>query len=321
MNKKFFLAGAMAASLSLNCSGQNCVKFIDYQNKTIDTKGLNMKLFGQPVGVGATSVTPLYREVGDQVQKLDLLQYNICEQLKNIKTDFMREKLQAQYTNMLMKMMELCKLEGQPETSATTVANTAAEEAVVPTPTPTPTPTPAPEPAVIPPAGGGSLDDVLDVEVNFPCFGDAFFSNNGMIRASGMESSMDAQIAKRAARTVALEELASKIEITVNSVTEDHFIRTQNGMNEEIQKKIEGTTKTSVNKTLTGYKTACEKFTQNRETKKYSCYMALEISEENALKPVYEELQKDAALKKALPTYDKFKQTFNEVMKTFEDSF
>ena len=349
MNKKIIITCAVALSLSLNCFGQKCVKFIDYQNKTIDTKGINMKLFGQPMGAGESTVTPVLRTADIKLQQLDLLQYNICEQLKNIKTDFMREKLQAQYMNLLMQMMKLQQSDGATQqqlaqelitgnmTGSTqplpeVVENNEAapvpdpspspQPAPAPTPTPAPTPNPAPVPAPVPaPAPAVWDDDILDVDISFPCFGDDYTSAPGFIRASGMETSMDAQIAKRAARTVAVEELASKIEITVKSVTEDYFLRTQKGLNEEIEKRIEGKTQTSVNRTLNGYKTVCEKFTLNRETKKYSCFVALEMSEDNVLRPVYNELQQDAEIKNALPNYEKFKSTFDEVMSTYENSF
>jgi len=325
MNRKIFLAGALAVGISMNGFGQNCIKFIDYQNRTVDTKGLSLRVFGQPVGVGATSVTPIVREASDKLQKLDLLQYNICEQLKKIKTDFMREKLQAQYTNLLMQMMQLLPSEGTasltgmdaaPNTAAQQAQKTTMTEEEIPAPTPTPAPAPAPTPAPMP----APSDINMDIDISFPCE-DYNISPPGMIRAFGMETSMDAQIARRAARTAALEELGSKIEITVRSVTADYFLRTQRGMEEEIEKRIEGRTETSVNRTLQGYRTVCERTTQNTQTKRYSSYIALEISEENVLRPVFNELRQDPELQNAMPNYERFRETFNEVMKTYENSF
>ena len=330
INRKYFIIGVMSVGITLTSFGQKCVKFVDYQNKTVNTKGLNLQVFGQPVGVGATEVSSIQRAASDKMQQLDLLQFNICEQMKNIKTDFMREKLQAQYTNLLMQMMNLQNADGNNEVAdfAKQVTDnqgnkeqTSKKEKKEKDVTPEPKPVQNDE-QVIPPTPKPSSDDsVLDVDVDFPCFGDKFLSSQGFIRASGMETSMDANIAKRAARTVALEELASKIEITVKSVTEDYFLRTQKGMNEEIEKRIEGKTQTSVNQTLKGYKTVCEKMTQNKQTQKYSCYIALEMSEESVLKPVFNELQQDDKIKNALPNYEKFKETFDQVMNTYEESF
>ena len=310
--KQFFLSNLIILallSLSVNSFGQNCEKFVNYQNKTIDTKGINLRVFGQPVGVGATNVSPIMREASDKLQKLDLLQYNICEQLKNIKTDFMREKLQAQYTNLLMQMMQLLKEDaGQTDQNDSDVTNPESEKAKKADDTPAPNPVPKPD------------DFNMDVDITFPCE-DFSISPAGVIRGFGMETSMDAQIARRAARTVALEELASKIEITVKSTTSDYFLRTQHGLTEEIEKRIEGRTETSVNQVIRGYKSVCERTTQNKQTLRYSSYIAIEINEDDALKPIYDELIKDPDLRRALPTFVNFKTAFNELKKTLESSF
>jgi len=333
---KTMVIGTVIICLSLNGFSQKCVKFIDYQNKTVNTKGISMQLPGglSSVSLGETSVSTLQREASDKLQTLDLLQHNICEQLKNIKNDFIREKLQTQYSNLLMKMMNLIKPTGNntslaqsnPEATPTlqTRSQVGENNAVVPefeeiaeTVAPLTQPSTGNNQTT---ALTTSIDEDIEVDISFPC-GDFSISTKGIIRAFGMETSMDAQIAKRAARTVALEELASKIEIIVKTVTEDYFLRTQKNLTEEFEKRLESKTQTIVNQTLTGYTTACEKFTQNKSTKKYSCYTALEISEENVLKPVYQELQQDPELKNVLPNYERFSQTFNEVMDTYEKSF
>jgi len=338
----------IAMCIMLNSFGQKCVKFINYQTKTVNTKGISMQLPGglSSVSLGETSVSTLQRVASDQLQKLDLLQYNICAQLGNIKNDFIREKLQTQYTNLLMKMMNLLKAEEKNNVSEESTPEPAqvAQQPIKPRGESTaitsdfskmeetmaqPTPTSQRNEQPVAPVSTGntpivtptqSMDEDIEVDISFPC-GDYSLSSKGIIRAFGMESSMDVQIAKRVARTVALEELASKIEITVKTVAQDYSLRTQKNLDEKIEKRFENMTQTSVNKTLSGYTTACEKFTQNKSTKKYSCYIALEISEENVLKPLYQELKQDETLKEALPSYEKFKDTFNEVMNTYEKSF
>jgi hypothetical protein len=89
-------------------------------------------------------------------------------------------------------------------------------------------------------------DDDVMIDITFPCSEFISSGPDNVIRASGMETSMDANSAKRGARSAALEDLASKIEVTVRSVTEDYFLRTQKGMTEEIEKRLEGKTQTSV---------------------------------------------------------------------------
>jgi hypothetical protein len=333
--KKYVLIGLLAVSVSLSSFGQKCVKFVDYQNKTINTKGLNLQVLGQPIGAGATEVTTLQRVASEQLQQLDLLQYNICEQLKNIKTDFMREKLQAQYTNLLMKMMNLQNAGGGSSEVAEFAqqvseqqggnkqqAQKRQKQGENVTPDPTPAPVPAPTPDQLPtPAPVVFDDDDVMIDITFPCSEFVSSGSDNVIRASGMETSMDANIAKRGARTSALEDLATKIEVTVKSVTEDYFLRTQKNLTEEVERRLEGKTQTSVNRTLTGTRTVCEKFQQNKSTKNYTCYMALEINMDNVLKPVFAELQRDAEIKNVLPNYEKFKDTFDNVMSTYDSSF
>jgi len=330
-SKMIYVTIVMVMVFSTNGFGQKCAKFIDYQNKTVNTKGLNMQIFGQPVGIGETSISTLQREASDKLQQFDLLQYNICEQLKSIKNDFVREKLQTQYSNLLMKMLDVAKLaeNGQPTVQPNTnpTGKPTTSEPAKKTSVTTdevadvdPVPNRDEEPVVPPTPKPVYEEEDVEVEISFPC-GDFSISTPGIIRAFGMESSMDAQVAKRIARTAALEELASKVEITIKTLAEDYVLRTQKNLTEEIEKRFENKTQTIVDKTLTGYTTACEKFTQNKSTKKYSCYIALEISEEKVLKPAYQELQQDPELKNALPNYEKFAQKFNEVVNTYEKSF
>jgi len=317
MNKKIFIIGVMAASLSLNSFGQKCTKFIDYQNKTINTNGINLRILGQPIGVGATSIAPVMREASEKLQTLDLLQYTICEQLKTIKTDFLREKAQMKYSNVLIQMMELLKEEGIVASDNPLDSSQPSEkrEKSSSDPTPNPTPAPTPTPVPIPP-----LPEPMFMEVTCPC--EEFNrSTSGKITGFGQGSSMDMQIARRAARTSALEELASKIEITVKTVTTDYSLQTTRGINEELEKRIENLTETSVNQTLTRYTTICERNLQDPQTKRFNSYIALEISEENALRPVFDDLQKEAALKNALPNFERFREKFNEVQKMYDNSF
>jgi len=337
MNLRTLLMVLVAMIVSLNGFSQKCLKFVDNQSKTVNTKGITAVVMGKPIEVGNTQVGTLHREVSDKLQKLDLLQFNICEQLKNIKTDFMREKLQAQYSNLMMRMMELVEngganvsanqvmeLVGNKNLKTETVPEPRKED-VETIPTNTAENNRSNDNNTTSNNNAGKVptsildDDDLDIDITFPC--EEFATVSGTIRAFGMETSMDAQIAKRAARTVALEELASKIEITVKTVTEDYFLRTQKGLTEEIEKRLEGKTQTIVNQTIKGYSTVCEKYRQNKSTKKYSCFVTLEIDTEKALKPVYDDLKKDPELNNALPSYEKFKDTFNEVMRDYEKSF
>jgi hypothetical protein len=153
--------------------------------------------------------------------------------------------------------------------------------------------------------------------VTFPCQAEAV-SAAGVIRASGMESSMDPQIAKSVANTIALEELASKIEVTVKSATQYFVDRTVANLKEELTTRLERKIETSVNQIIHGYRTICEVPQQHSETQQWRYFVALEINEDSVLKPIHDELQKDPELRKAAPDYKKFKETFTETLKFYE---
>jgi putative lipoic acid-binding regulatory protein len=154
------------------------------------------------------------------------------------------------------------------------------------------------------------------VTVTFPC--QSINSPEGVIRASGMETSSDPQIAKSIARTMALEELASKIEITVNSAVEYLVTATTQGGTEDLSKNFKKEVKTTVNQTIKGYKIICEEYKQNAATGKYQCFIAVEVSQESVLKPVYEELKKDNEVKRALPSFDNFRRTVAAIADVYE---
>jgi hypothetical protein len=324
MNMKYVFIGMVAMSVSLGCFGQDCDKFLNKQTNVINTKGIVVRILGKAAdAILGTNFSSLQPKVGDQLQMLDVLQYNTCMQLQTIKNDFVRENLQEKAKNTLAEMLKLLTQSGAltPEIIGMLAENGVVEPGVTVDEAPAVNPQP-----VKPPATADEVDvPVLPVPatpgwatVTFPCqrFTD---SGDGIIRARGMETHSDPQIAKSIANVVALEELASKIEITVNSVTE-YYIRSVGGDNEELIKDFQRLTKTKVNQTLRGYKTVCEEYRQHSETQKYQCFIALEISEENVLKPVYEGLKTDAKTKNTLPGFDKFKNTFIEVMKFYEST-
>ena len=319
---RFLVAGFLIGSLPLSAFGQECDKYLNKQNNAVNTKGIIVKVLGRTVdGILGTNFSQFAGQKADQMQMLDVLQYNTCMQLQTIKNEFVRENLTEKTKNTLNEMVKLLTQSGSipPEVVRLLVDNGSIEPSLTGKITSEVTPQPAPQPTtanevdvpVLPaPATGGWT------KVTFPC--QTFTaSDNGIIRARGMETNRDPQIAKSIAAVVALEELASKIEITVNSVTE-YYIRSISGDDEELVKDFRRRTKTTVNQTLKGYKTVCEEYRQNSETQKYQCFVALEISEENVLKPVYDGLNLDANAKKVLPNFEKFKQTFTEVMNFYE---
>jgi hypothetical protein len=245
-------------------------------------------------------------------------------QWQTAKNDFIRENLEEKTRSTMDEMVKLLVQSGSipPEALQLLVNNgnitpsLAGGTAVTPTPSQT---TEQPR----------NADDVIvpilpippkneNITITFPCQ-NFTLSENNMIRARGMETHIDPQIAKSIATVVAIEELASKIEISVNSVT-DYYFRSVSGDNEELGKDFKRQTKTTVNQTLRGYRIVCEEYRQNTTTQKYQCFIAVEISEENVLKPVYDDLKQNKSMAGVMPNYEKFKKTFDEVKKFYENT-
>ena len=308
MNKKFLFIGATALCLSLNCFGQKCKKFIDYQNKIIDVKGVQIP--GVPANLAPVKIANLQRATSERLEMLDMLQHNLCQKMNSIKIPVLKETMQLEYGNFMLEMMQMLVAETSGGGSAATnPAQTTTTQPVSPAQA-------VPEPvAPVKPAASGKI------KVTFPCqAAPPPGSPDAVIRAFGMEESSDPQIARSIASTVALAELASKIEITVKSTIDYHVQRTQIGANEEFEKRYEMKTNQSVEQTLRGYRTVCEEFEQDLDTKKYTCYIVLEINVDNMLAPVYNELVKDAEIKRAVPNYEEFKETFKRVEKVRKDN-
>jgi hypothetical protein len=270
-----------------------------------------------------TNFSSLTNTASSQLQMLDNLQYQNCLKWQTAKSEFTKENLEAKMEQTLAEMVKLLNQSGSipPATvkelvlSGVLDPDQARKDGIVVDPADdriAPTPK--------------NVDDVpvpiLPVPakwetVTFPCQAQAM-SSAGVIRARGMESSMDPQIAKSIANVIALEELASKIEVTVKSTTQYFIDRTETNLNEELTKRFNRTIDVSVNQTIRGYRNTCEEYRQHSQTQKYQCFVALEINEDAVLKPLHEELKKDPELTKAVPDFSKFKDTFNEVLNFYE---
>jgi hypothetical protein len=326
MNKKIYVIIVMTMIFSMNGFGQKCTKFINYQTKDVDTKGLNMQVFGQPVGVGATNISTLQREVSDELQKFDMMQSVICEQLKSIKSTFQRDQAQVQYSNLLMKMMNLINSGGgnvsnpENEVSPPPIINGKKEEISVagndngkaekeqPKPVNPPqdeiTPTPVPPPA----------------PVSAPCEPNTYKSDKNYLRGFGYGESKNRGMAKDYASSDALEALALGMEVTVKVVGQHYRLSAKKDDTEDFEARLEKTTQTSINQTIRNISTVCEGETKNPNTNNWEYYIVYEVSREDAVKDLYNSLQKDPVVKETLPNHEKFKQTFDDVMKEYDKS-
>jgi len=325
-NKKLLrllFAGFVIVSFSLSGFGQECDKYLNQQTKVVNTKGVVVKVLGKISDVVlGTNFSSLSRSIGE-LQMLDNIQYQACMKLQTVKSEFHRENLEATVGQTLTEMVKLMNQSGA--LPADVVTQLVANGTIIQT-NATPTPATAtqatltvvtnaddvPVPILPTPAPAGSWNTVT-----FPCQANAV-SSDGVIRARGMESSMDPQIAKSVANVIALEELASKIEVTVKSTTQYFIDRTETNLSEELTKRFERKIDVSVNQTIRGYRNTCEEYRQHSQTQKYQCFVALEINEDAVLKPLHEELIQEPGLQKAVPNYKKFKAAFNEALNFYE---
>ncbi|GHV61500.1 hypothetical protein FACS1894195_2100 [Bacteroidia bacterium] len=351
------IASAILGTFSLTAFSQKCTKFVDYQNKTINTNGINLKLFGESINAGATQVIPNFREASDKLKQLDLLQYSICGQLEKIKNDFVRESLQSKYTSILMNIMQLVDNQGGsqlaalPQATAATTAETAKKVAVnstgnpisaantigsdnatsgetvvpnnennvAPTPAPAPVPTPTPTPAPTP----------APVPTPAPA------STNTWVDMPEMpcygEKFLSTETAIR----------ATSMGESMDQQTAKRMART--AALEELAAKIEVTVKTlTIDYTMSQKKNLTESLEQRFENRTetavnqklsgtktvcekyrqkgdtFQCLMALEINTADVVKGVYDNLKQDATL--PVDNFNNFKEEFNKVMATYEEN-
>jgi hypothetical protein len=306
-------------------NAQNCKKFINYQTKDIDVGSIKMSL-GLGAGSGETEPTKIktvMRNASEKLQQLDLIQFNLCNQLKSIKSESIKEKLSLQANNVITKMLNLqSEAEAGGTTAEVETKTTTKSEELAITKEPvrenneivsgTTTTTEKPQTVI------EEKDE--DIEIVIPCGGEAYYSTDDIIRGTGEGWSMDAQMAKRGARTAALEDLAAKIEITVKTLCEDYQLSKKNGLDETFIQQLENKTATVVNQTISGWKTVCEKMKQNTKTKNYTAYTAVEISVKQILNGTYAQLKADQAIAKQLPPKEEFDKKFNEIMGEVEQS-
>jgi hypothetical protein len=155
------------------------------------------------------------------------------------------------------------------------------------------------------------LHDEPEVEISTPCSGEGFYSTKDLIRSTAIGESMDQQMAKRMARSAALEDLGTKIRVAVNALISDYYKSAKRDMTEDLKRRFEGGTDLVVKEHVAGYRTICEKFT--RKGGNYKCYMAIEIGADELSKPIHEKLTNDDILRVDYD-YEKFREKFNEAI-------
>ncbi|OQX99215.1 MAG: hypothetical protein B6I24_03305 [Bacteroidetes bacterium 4572_128] len=152
-----------------------------------------------------------------------------------------------------------------------------------------------------------------EVKITIPCTGVKYNSEEGFIRATGIGESMDITMAKRMARSNALEELASKINTKVLGLIDDYFISRKQNMNEDLRKSYQGLVSNEIDAQISDYRTICEEYTKTK-SKNYKAYYCFEIPIESVTNPLYKRMQDKEQLKIDYD-YEKFKEEFKKRLK------
>ena len=310
---------AVAMCFTLSGMAQECDKYLNPQDNKVNTKGVVLRVLGKAADVIlGTNFSSLARPSGE-LAMLDAMQYEACMKLKKVKDSYNQDLWESRLEQALNDMVRQINQTGELPPKAVeqlvaqgiltpAQAQSKANGVIVPASDGQKTPATADDVPVpilpTPPAGNW-------VSITVPCQGK---SSEGVIRGWGQETSMDMSTAKTVANVTALEELTSKIEVSVKSTTKYFIDQTKTNLNEQLETKLEKEIELTVDQTVRGYRTACEDFQQNDKTQQYRYFVALEINEDAVLKPIHDELQKKPELQKAVPNYKKFKDTFNQVL-------
>lgn len=151
-----------------------------------------------------------------------------------------------------------------------------------------------------------------EVEINIPCSGPDYFTNNKFFRANSLGESMDLVASKKKAMDNSRAELAASIQSTVKTVTDNYLNSREYNNKEELEERFEQLNRTIVNQTLSGIKTICEKQVKT-ENGNYKTYVAIELSANDIVSKYHESLSKEERLKIDYD-YEKFKETFEKEM-------
>lgn len=114
MKRKVFFYILVALSLYKPSVSQKCPKFFVYKSTKIDIKGISIKLKKNGVSVnenaiGSILIDPKYVQASVELQRLDLYQKTLCEQLRLIKSDSLRNIRRTEYIMALVNMMAIAQ--------------------------------------------------------------------------------------------------------------------------------------------------------------------------------------------------------------------
>jgi hypothetical protein len=153
-----------------------------------------------------------------------------------------------------------------------------------------------------------------EVEITFPC--DGIDSDEAFLRVSSAGKSKDRTMAKDRAYQGALANLASKL-AGVMAMENSRVGVSTNADGEEFHDKMIAVSKLIAKAHVSGYRTACEKFTVSQQDGAYNCYVTIEFGKQKVVKQMYESLSKEKLLK-ADYDFDRYMKAFEKDLKESE---
>lgn len=156
-----------------------------------------------------------------------------------------------------------------------------------------------------------------DTEVIVPCSGPEYMPDGEHFRASAMGISNSQEIASQKAMTSARAKLASAIQTTVKTVTDNYTSSYEVGQQEEAKGRFQSITREVVNQTLNGVKVICQKMMKSPDGQ-YKSYVAIELGGIDVVKALNNKISNDDKLRVDFE-YEKFKKVFDEEMKNSAD--
>ncbi len=91
-----------------------CKKFYTYKTNTIDISGLSAGLSSEQTAdfdfkVGQFKLNPEFVKASNKLQELDLMQYSICQSIKNISNNSKRDELLVKLVDIKMQMLKIAQ--------------------------------------------------------------------------------------------------------------------------------------------------------------------------------------------------------------------
>ncbi|GCD78978.1 hypothetical protein [Schleiferia thermophila] len=155
-----------------------------------------------------------------------------------------------------------------------------------------------------------------EVEIKLPC--SEYKSDAKTFRAFSFGESMDLNTAKRKALSNARAELAGMLSTTMKVVGDNYVKSSEYNNREEILERFEENARTVINQELRGVIPVCERSTKVKNSNVFKYYVALELSADRLADSYFQTLSRDQSLRIDY-NYERFKQTFEEEMRRFEE--